>query len=165
MQKKIARLSQSGLLLAVILAVQIIGLPNPVTGIIVNAVLIFVSLHLGLQAALLLAFLSPVGGMISGHLPIPLYPLMPVIVCGNFTMIILHWFLKKHSSYFRLLFPALLKGLIIGGAGYMIVQILQLGENGKWLLLPVLGLQFFTAFGGIMIGEKISNQISKHNFS
>lgn len=165
MQNRIDLLTQTGVFLAVLLSVQIIGLPNPVTGTAVNSILIFASLKLGVRYALILATLSPVGGMIAGHLPAPLYPVLPVIVCGNYMLVVLYRFLLRRHILVRFLIPALLKGILIGGAGLMIVKMLDLGRMVNWLLLPVLGLQFFTAFAGILAGEKLFEKMNIQKFS
>jgi len=154
-RQKLAVAARTGIFLAVLLAVQLVGLPNPVTGTIVNAIFIFVLLCNGLRHALVLALLSPLGGIISGHLPAPMYPVLPVIVCGNLALIGLYFILAKHSMPLRLVIPALAKGAIIGGAGYAIVQILGIMATARWLLIPVLGVQFFTAVAGLFVGEKL----------
>ncbi|HAE39874.1 MAG TPA: hypothetical protein DCG57_14790, partial [Candidatus Riflebacteria bacterium] len=51
---QLVQLSQAGIFLAVLLAVQLVGLPNPVTGTLVNAILLFVMLQLGPRFALML---------------------------------------------------------------------------------------------------------------
>lgn len=163
-QHKLLLLAQTGVFLAVLMAVQILGLPNPLTGTLVNAILIFASLRLGLRYALILATLSPVGGIISGHLPAPLYPVFPVIVCGNFLLLFFYRLLMRRHLLLRLVFPAVIKGAMIGGAGYMIIQILKIGEKVKWFLLPVLGLQFFTALAGIVLGEMLFARLDKDRF-
>ncbi len=154
-RQKLALAARTGIFLAVLLAVQLVGLPNPLTGTIVNAIFIFVLLYNGLRHALILAFLSPLGGIVSGHLPAPMYPVLPVIVCGNLSLVVLYFIFSKRGMSLRLVLPALAKGVIIGGAGYMIVQILDIMATAKWLLMPVLGLQFFTAVAGLFIGEKL----------
>lgn len=154
-RQKLAVAARTGIFLAVLLAVQLVGLPNPVTGTIVNAIFIFVLLYNGLRHAVILAFLSPLGGIISGHLPVPMYPVLPVIVCGNLALIGLYFILAKQSMPLRLVFPALAKGVIIGGAGYAIVLILDIMATARWLLMPVLGVQFFTAVAGLFVGEKL----------
>ncbi len=154
-RQKLAVAARTGIFLAVLLAVQLVGLPNPVTGTVVNAIFVFVLLYNGLRHALILAFLSPLGGIVSGHLPAPMYPVLPVIVCGNFALIGLYFIFSGGSMPLRLVLPALAKGLIIGVAGYKIVQILDLMETAKWLLMPVLGIQFFTAVAGLFVGERL----------
>ncbi len=159
MQNRIGLITQSGLLLAVIMAVQIVGLPNPVTGVAVNSILIFSLLHGNLKSAMVLAFLSPFGGLISGHLPVPLLPILPVIVLGNCLLILAYLRLQKRAPVVRVLLPALIKGLVIGAAGYSVIRLMNL-LAAKWVLIPVLGLQFFTASVGIILAEAIFARIT-----
>lgn len=160
-RQRLASLAQVGLLLAVLLAIQVIGLPNLVTGSMVNAVFVFALYFTGLRGALLLAFLSPFGGILSGHLPAPMYPLLPVIICGNFVFV---WACKIGAGagfLIRVFLPAALKGAIICVAGLALVQTLGLADQVRWLVVPVLGIQFFTALIGIVAGEKLFQAVSR----
>ncbi|GEM_PF-750391 len=154
--QQIVVLARTGLFLAVLMAIQLVGLPNLLTGILVNAILIFVLLMSGLRHALFLGLLSPIGGIISGHLPAPLYPVLPVIICGNFVFVAACQLMTRLGAALpvRCLLPAFLKALIIGLAGYLVVKMVGATNQANWLLLPVLGIQFFTAFGGLLAGER-----------
>ncbi len=155
-RQKIVVLARTGLFLAVLMAIQLVGLPNLLTGILVNAILIFVLLMSGLRHALFLGMLSPIGGIISGHLPAPLYPVLPVIICGNFVFVGACLFMTRLGAALpvRCLLPAFLKAMIIGFAGFLVVKMFDVNHQANWLLLPVLGIQFFTAFGGLLAGER-----------
>lgn len=160
-QNKLVVTAQTGVFLAVLLAVQVVGLPNLVTGSMVNAIFVFTLHFLGVRSALFLAFLSPFGGILSGHLPAPMYPLLPVIVCGNFVLV---WACRVSAGsglLLRVVVPAALKGVIIGMAGFTVIRVLSLTEQVRWLVLPVLGIQFFTALVGIVAGEKLFQAIVK----
>lgn len=163
MRRELTAASQTGVFLAVLLAIQVLGLPNFITGTIVNSIFIFVLLHTGFRHALFLALLSPIGGVMSGHLPAPMYPILPVIICGNFLLVGVYKIFYQYNPFFRLVIPAACKGLLIFGAGYMIIQILSLGEKVKWLVIPVLGIQFFTAIAGLMLGEKFFQIFSRNS--
>lgn len=154
---QLVQISQAGIFLAVLLAVQLIGLPNPITGTLVNALLVFVLLRLGARYAFMLGILSPLGGIISGHLPAPLYPIMPVIITGNLLMLGFCFLLRHLHALVRYTVPAAVKALVIWGAGSTIVSFMQLGDKVKWLFIPVMAIQFFTAVAGIFFGEKLSN--------
>ncbi len=162
-RQKILEAARTGLFLAVLLAVQMLGLPNPVTGVLVNAVFIFVLLLSGLQHSLFLALLSPVGGIIFGHLPALVYPVMPVIICGNFVYISSYLVLKKIGAgrWLHILVPAALKGLIIGLIGYLVVKLFGGAKHVEWLLVPVLSIQFFTALGGLLVGERLYQTVTR----
>lgn len=158
-QNTLKSLAQTGLSLALLVAMQVIGLPNWITGIAVNAVFIFVFLQLGLKFAAFLAILSPVGGLVSGHLPAVLYPLVPVIIVGNLLLISIYSPLKNRNLFLRLILPSLFKASFIFLIGMNIISWLEIGEKLKWLALPVLGIQFITSCGGILLGEKLFSAI------
>jgi len=162
-RSRLAQVSQAGIFLAVLLAVQLVGLPNPVTGTIVNALLLFVLLRLGARYALMLGILSPIGGIVSGHLPAPLYPVLPVIMTGNLLMLAGYFILQRFPAPVRYSAPALAKALLIWGAGSMIVSFLKLGDKVQWLFMPVATIQFFTAAIGMFVGEKFYNAVSQHD--
>lgn len=152
---QLVQISQAGIFLAVLLAVQLVGLPNPITGTLVNALLIFVLLRLGVKYAFMLGILSPLGGIVSGHLPVPLYPVVPVIITGNLLMLGFYFLLRNLHVLVRYAVPAAVKALVIWGVGGAIVSFMQLGDKVKWLFVPVMAIQFFTAIAGIFFGEKL----------
>lgn len=154
MRQGIVMVARTGLFLAVLLAVQMLGLPNFVTGTIVNAIFIVTLLLTGLRHALFLALLSPIAGIFFGHLPAPMYPVLPVIICGNFVCIGTYQFFSTSGNPIRFVLPAALKGLMIGVIGYLIIQKFGVADQVRWFLLPVLGMQFITAFAGLLAGEK-----------
>ncbi|PKL48140.1 MAG: hypothetical protein CVV42_10805 [Candidatus Riflebacteria bacterium HGW-Riflebacteria-2] len=162
-RSQLVLVSQAGIFLAVLLAVQLIGLPNPVTGTLVNALLLFVLLRLGTRYALMLGILSPIGGIVSGHLPAPLYPVLPVIMTGNLLMLAGYFMTLRLPAPVRYSVPAVAKALVIWGAGSMIVSFLKLGDQVQWLFMPVATIQFFTAAVGMFLGEKFYNAVGQHD--
>ncbi|MFZ5949699.1 MAG: hypothetical protein ACOYXC_03275 [Candidatus Rifleibacteriota bacterium] len=159
MQNRLKSVAITGLTLAVVLAVQMIGLPNILTGVAVNAVFVFLTGYLDFRSAFVVGFLSPVGGFFSGHLPAAMYPLIPVIMLGNVAFVGLYSFLKARHWVLRYVFPSLIKSLLIFVAGIGLIKWLAIGEQVKWLVMPVIGIQFFTAIAGILIGERICDQL------
>lgn len=154
-RERIEKLALTGLSLAVIMAVQLIGLPNLLTGIAVNAVFVFVCLKAGIRFSVFLCFLSPFGGIMSGHLPAPMYLLIPVIILGNLILVLLFNRFAENRLWVKAFFPALAKGLFIGIVGFALIKWLEIAEQVKWLVVPVLGIQFVTALVGIILGERI----------
>ena len=148
----------TGLILAMVLALQMIGLPNLLTGAVVNAVFVFMIGYAGARNAAVIGLLSPVGGLFSGHLPAIMYPLIPVIIAGNLIFIISYAWLRKSSWPIRYLVPAIAKAALIFSVGMGVINYLQIAQKVSWLLFPVLGIQFFTALAGIFFGEKLLNQ-------
>jgi len=162
-RRQLILVSQAGIFLAVLLALQLVGLPNPVTGTLVNALLLFVLLRLGARYAMMLGILSPIGGIVSGHLPAPLYPVLPVIMTGNLLMLAGYYMVQRLPAPVRYSLPAIAKALVIWGAGSMIVNFLKLSDQVQWLFMPIATMQFFTAAIGMFVGEKFYNAVSQHD--
>jgi hypothetical protein len=158
-RKGIRLLAVTGLSLALLLAMQMLGLPNLVTGVAVNGIFIFVLFYAGLKAAIFLCVLSPIGGLVTGHLPPIMYPLVPVIVVGNLFFVVFFFRFLRFSRFFRTLLAATAKSLFIFFAGSGVLSLLNLTDKVKWLIVPILGIQFFTAFAGAMLGEKLYEAI------
>ena len=148
-------------MLAVIMALQAINLPNLVTGVIVNAILVFVYIFSGIKSAVFICLLSPFCGFITGHVPVLMYPVVPMIVLGNCTLILLLSKLEKKSMFIKLFVPALIKAAIIGVGGFMLVNIFLADKTGNFLLFSVLGIQFFTAVPGVLLGLKLAEKFKK----
>ncbi len=161
----IRNLSLTGIMLAVILALQAINLPNIVTGIIVNSILIFVFLYIGLKQAIVLGVLTPFGGLITGHVIPVMFPIMPLIALGNYLMIILFNRLSNQNIGIKLFIPALIKAIVIGLGGMIAIRIFMPKNIPNFILISVLGIQFFTALPGIWLGIKLSKKITQINNS
>ncbi len=144
-----------------IMALQMIGLPNILTGVAVNAVFIFLIGYLDFRYAFVVGFLSPVGGFFPWHLPAAMYPSIPVIMVGNIAFVSLYSILKDRHWLLRYIAPPLIKSLVIFAAGIGLIKWLALAERVKWLVMPVIGIQFFTATAGILIGERICDQLGE----
>jgi hypothetical protein len=83
MQSKTLFITRLSVLLALTLAFQMTGLPQPVTGPVVNAVLFLSCGLFGPLTALVLGFLTPVAALVRGQLPPPLWPLVPCVAMAN----------------------------------------------------------------------------------
>ena len=153
------RLAFTGVMLAVILAMQAANLPNLITGVFVNAIYIFVDIYAGRRDSLLLCFLGPFGGILSGHMAPFMLPIVPVIIIGNMVLVFLYDKLKAKTLFYKLVIPSLVKAVIIGAFGYLAIVCISPSETTNWLLLPVLGIQFFTAVPGIWIGLRLSSHL------
>lgn len=157
-KNRIRNITLNGIMLAVIVALQAVNLPNLLTGVIVNSILVFVSIHIGLKSAFVLCLLSPFCGFITGHVPILMYPVLPMIALGNLLLVIVLSKLAKSSMILRLLIPACIKALVIGVGGMLLINIFIPDKLSDFLLFTVLGIQFFTAVPGIFLGIKLAEK-------
>ncbi len=162
-RNKTRNIALNGIMLAVIIALQAINLPNLLTGIIVNAILVFVYLYVGIKSAIILCLLSPFCGFITGHVPVVMYPVLPMIAIGNSLLIISLNILKNKSIWLKILIPSLIKAFIIGFGGLLLINSFIPNKINDFLKFSVLGIQFFTAIAGIYLGIKLSTNKSINN--
>lgn len=84
-----ARLVTSLLVFLAVYAFQMLGLPQPVTGPVVNAALFAAALFIGPWHAAGIGALTPAVAFARGILPAPLGPMIPFIAAGNALMVLL----------------------------------------------------------------------------
>ena len=142
--------------------IEILGFPQPITGPLVNMMLILTTLILGPVAGVILGILTPLIAVFRGQLPPPLMPMVPFIMFGNSIFVLLFAAidqrLKKLSPSRRLLAsPGSWLALFAGAFAkfiwlYSAVRILLPRLIGTSIPPTVLALmstpQFFTAMTG-----------------
>jgi hypothetical protein len=60
----------------------------------------------------------------------------------------------------RIFIAAIAKSSFIGLLGYSLLYWLEILAKVKWLILPVLGIQFITAFLGALLGERLNRSLA-----
>jgi len=95
MHAKTLFITRIGLLLALTLAFQMIGLPQPVTGPVINAVLILSCGLFGPWTALVLGLVTPLAALVRGQLPPPLWPLVPCVMVANAILVVAFHAMRK----------------------------------------------------------------------
>jgi len=88
----IARMS---LFIALTLVIQIPGLPQAVTGPLINAVLFIITVVQGPLAGVALGLITPLVALIRGQLPVILAPMIPFIMLGNASLVLIYWILTS----------------------------------------------------------------------
>ncbi len=158
-KNKIKSIALNGIMLALTVALQAVNLPNILTGVIVNSIFVFILFYVGIKSSISLCLLSPLFGFLTGHVPVFMYPVLPMIALGNTLLIVTLQKLEKKSKWLQLLLPALIKALVIGLGGLLMISIFIPDKIQDFILLTVLGIQFFTAVPGIWLGIKLSKSI------
>lgn len=95
MQKRTLFISRLAIILSLTVVVQIAGLPQPITGPLINAILFFTAALLGSVAGVVVGCLTPAVALIRGQLPMPLAPMVPFIALGNITLVLVYNGLKN----------------------------------------------------------------------
>lgn len=148
-------LTRLALLLAITLAVQMIGLPQYITGPAINAMLIVSTLVLGPFGAALIGTLTPVIALIRGILPPVLAPAIPFIVLGNWAIIFFFAAFRRTNQYLAVVLGALAKYLVLAGAVTFILAVPP--PVAQMLQIP----QLLTALVGGIAALAIWNALSK----
>jgi hypothetical protein len=145
-------------LLSITLAVQMIGLPQPITGPFINFMLILTTLLVSATGGAVLACITPLLAVLRGQLPAPLAAMMPFIIAANLFYVVLFALLRSHrritaAGYY------LANGLAVAAAGliksafiYLAAQVVLPLLVGRSLPAPLLSLmalpQLLTALAG-----------------
>lgn len=90
---------KAAILFVVAFGVQLLGLPQPITGPVINATLFTTTLVAGPAYAALIGFLTPTIAWIRGILAAPLAPMIPWIALGNMFMVIVFYLLTRYRQY------------------------------------------------------------------
>ena len=108
-----AALSRWVLLLGAAVAITNLGLPQPITGPLVNALLILTVEWGSVSQAICLGMVTPVGAAIRGILPLPLMVMIPFISLGNALLVGSYGLLRSHNRWLGLLVGASVKALFL----------------------------------------------------
>lgn len=147
-------LTRTAILLALTLAIQMLRLPQPVTGPLINAMLVLAAVTVGAPSGVVIGLLTPWIAYVNGILPPVLGPAIPFIMAGNTVLVLTVAIAErifargKRPGYRRVgqaagvLFGGLLKFLVISTAVRFIIDVPA--PVAVVLQLP----QLFTAWTG-----------------
>lgn len=111
MNPAVRYITRTGVLLAIALAVQFIKLPQPVTGPVVNAILLLAAIYVGVSGGIIIGLFTPVAAFMVGILPPPMAPLIPVIMAANMVLVVVFNWAGRYNKYFGALVAAAAKFL------------------------------------------------------
>jgi len=128
MHKRIRWITLSAVLLAITLAVQMVGLPQPLTGPAVNAMLFLSGAFAGPISGVIIGLLTPLVAFLRGILAAPLAPMIPFIMVGNGVMVLLFWLGRRLAanwwgSIIGIVAGSIVKFLILSSAVRFIVSV------------------------------------------
>lgn len=104
-------LQLAGLVLAVALAMAItnLGLPQAITGPLVNALLLLTVEGVGVSQAMVVGMVTPMGAALRGILPLPLVVMIPFIALGNAALVGVYGALRRRHRGMALVCGAVVK--------------------------------------------------------
>lgn len=114
------------------LLITTLGLPQFVTGPLVNALLILTVLWCGVSQALFVGLVTPMGAALSGILPVPLAIMIPFIALGNGIFVSVFGGLQRVNRWLALGVAAVLKfGLLYLAVTVLVARPLSLVIAGQ----------------------------------
>lgn len=116
-------IAKTAVLLALTAAIQLAGLPQPVTGPAVNAMLLLTGLVVGPSSGVLVGVFTPVIALYRGILPPPLAPMVPFIGLGNAVFVLAFLLLRQRQVYVALAAAAAAKFMVLSTAVRLLVAV------------------------------------------
>lgn len=114
------------MLLALTLAIQMIGMPQYATGPLVNTMLYIAATFVGIGGGVAIGVVTPVIAFWRGILPPPLGPMIPFIAIGNAVLVIVFGLLERRgrlAAIVGIVAASVLKFLVLSGAVRFVVQV------------------------------------------
>ena len=151
----------TALFIALTIAVQMLGFPQPVTGPLVNCMLLLSALFAGPIAGISVGLVTPWIAFLRGILAPPLAPMIPFIMLSNGVFVLCFYLGRKLlgkkvlGSAVGIIGGAAMKFLLLSGAVTFLVQVPD--KIAKAMQLP----QLFTAIGGGVIAVIASGLIAR----
>jgi len=130
-----------GLLLSITIGLIItsLGMPQWVTGPLVNALLLVTAMRLGAGQAIVVGMITPLGAALRGVLPLSLVVMIPFIALGNATLVGVFVGLRQRNEWLALGLGAVAKfALLYAAVTVLVVNPLYLSVAGanQPVLLP-----------------------------
>lgn len=159
--KKALFIAHLSILIAFTFILQATGLPQPITGPLVNAMLFFTASYLGIIAGVILGMVTPLVALLMGQLPAALAPMVPAIAIANASLVVIFALMtkikfkttwpEKLKIYIAILVAASIKTLIMFLAIKLIIPVIFGQTFPDKLVLMMTTPQFVTAIiGGII---------------
>ncbi len=146
-----------GLLAAAALIIPNLGMPQAITGVLVNALLLLTVEWAGVGTALVIGMLTPIAAVLRGVLPLPLLVMVPFIALGNATFVSIYNLVRQRSQAVAVAAAAGAKFALLAA----VVTVLASGalklagaEGAQAIAMPATLVtmmtwpQLFTALGG-----------------
>lgn len=118
--------TRTALLFALTLVVQSLGLPNAITGPLVNFMLVISTLLVGTTGGILIGSFTPWVALAFGILPTLLAPAIPFIMLGNTLLCLMTGLSTQRSQYWKsgaILLGGVLKFLVIASATSIVLTL------------------------------------------
>ena len=126
-------------LMGAALLISNLGMPQWITGPLVNALLILTVLWLGVSQAIFVGMVTPLGAVLSGILPLPLLVMIPFIAIGNAILVSVFGSVHRVNQWVALVIAAVAKAAFLFLAVTLLVAHplnLVIAGQGQELAVP-----------------------------
>jgi len=132
-----------------------------ITGSIVNAVLFITVAILGLPAAILAGLVPSLIALSIGLLPSILAPMIPFIIMGNITLVLVFDYLRKRNYWLGMISASILKFLFLFSTSSIMVNLILKKEIAQKMAIMMGWPQLLTALAGGLIAYLFLKRIKK----
>lgn len=156
MKRSVVFLTRTGVLLALTLAVQMMGMPQYATGPLVNVMLYVAVVFVSIWAGVAVGVVTPMVAFWRGILPPPLGPMIPFIAIGNAVLAIVFGLLERRgrlAAIVGVVAASVVKFLVLSSAVRFVVEVKP--AIAKAMQTP----QLFTALVGGAIALIVSEAL------
>ncbi len=143
--KNIKWITRTAILLAIALVFQLGGLPQPVTGPVINAVLYLAALLVGISSGIIIGIFTPIIAFMTGILPAPLSPMIPFIAAGNGLLVLVFGLTKSAGKIPAIVVASIVKFSLLAAAVSFLIEVPE--QIAQMMTFP----QLLTALGGGVI--------------
>lgn len=152
-------ITRSAIILAVSIAVQSVKLPQPLTGPLINALLLLAAGLAGPLGGVLVGVCTPLIAFLFGIMPFP--PAVPVIMAGNSVLaIVFGWLIKR--PVWGVVAAAFAKyGIMSIMVFYLLPALFQINIPSK-VAASLTTPQLFTALGGGLLAVIILKAVKQY---
>ncbi len=164
---KIGMITRTAVLLAVVVAVQMVGriLPfnNFIVGPMVNLCILVAAMTAGIGGGVAIAVLSPFTSLINNHAPLAAALLLyaPVISVANLILVLVFYFLYNKNKYAGVILGSILKFGFLYGSINLFLNIFEFPKFAQRLLGMFSWPQLVTALIGGFIAIPVIARIRK----
>jgi hypothetical protein len=112
---------QIGVLMTLGVLIPSLGMPQPLTGPLVNALLILSVATVGVGPAIVIGMITPLSAVMHGVLPLPLMVMIPFIALGNAALVIVFSALRNKNEWLALGAAAVAKFVLLYAAVTLLI--------------------------------------------
>ncbi|MBB6218563.1 hypothetical protein HNQ80_004737 [Anaerosolibacter carboniphilus] len=161
------KITRIGILLALTLAIQLMTLPQLITGTAINAMLLISASTVGVVPAMMIGCITPIVALMVGIMKTPMAPVIPFIIGANAALVLVYGYIQNRNKYMAIILAAAGKFLVLWAAVKWILISMLPGPLWEKVAITFGITQLFTALGGGVIALAVvpflHNYLNKEN--